>query len=481
MIKKIKQLFFRTCPHTEKIRGIKFENKWYYYFGFPFLGLAATLWILIRVIPKPSRLRYPCMKVAIPISSSFFVFLGGLITSLFSLHKLKKIWQNRKISIPVISLFTLLGLAGIIMTVSGLSVPGLAKYKTIQQTPNQPMGEAKGIFPGRVVWVHDPASTNQSCIPDKYGDGWYLNKHNDQEVIDEMMKKALLELSGTNEIGPAWDTLFKYHNQQRGKAAANYQAGEKIFIKINLTSAWGMGKSWGNINDDFTIADNDWYGISETSPQLILSLLRQLVNIVGVAEEDIYVGDPMKHIYKYRYDLWYNEFPDVYYLDYDKNSSGREKVEVCDSAVIDYSDRGSIITENTDSFYQIFKDCEYMLNVPTLKGHKRAGVTMFAKNHFGSHTRSSAFHLHPGLVNPDEEKGTGDERYGYGKYRVLVDLMGAELLKEKNLFYLMDALWAAGAEVHAPSKWQTAPFNNILSGYRRCVFLRESHRIYERK
>jgi len=460
MIEKIKQMLFKTCPQTGKIRGVKFKNKWYYYFGFPVLGLAATLWILIRVIPKPSRLRYPCMKVAIPISSSFFVFLGGIITSMLSFHKIKNLLKNKKVSVPIISIFILLGFSGIIMTVSGLSVPGIAKYKTVQQPPNQPMGEAQGIFPGRVVWVHDPEATNQSCIPDKYGDGWYLNKHNDQEVIDEMLNKALLELSGTTEIKSAWDTLFKFHNQQRGKAAVNYQAGEKIFIKINLTSAWGMGEFWGNINDDFSIANNDWYGISETSPQLILSLLRQLVNVVGVAEDDIYVGDPMKHIYKYRYDLWYDEFPDVHYLDYDKNSSGREKVEVCDSAVIDYSDRGSIIAENTDSFYQIFKDCEYMLNVPTLKGHKRAGVTMFAKNHFGSHTRSSANHLHPGLVNPDEEKGTGDERYGYGKYRVLTDIMGSELLREKNLFYLMDALWAAGMEITQPTKWKTKPFNN---------------------
>ena len=27
------------------------------------------------------------------------------------------------------------------------------------------MGEAKGIFPGRVVWVHDPDATYKTCNP----------------------------------------------------------------------------------------------------------------------------------------------------------------------------------------------------------------------------------------------------------------------------------------------------------------------------
>jgi hypothetical protein len=116
-----------------------------------------------------------------------------------------------------------------------------------------------------------------------------------------------------------------------------------------------------------------------------------------------------------------------------------------------------------DHFYTIFDSCDYLINVPTLKGHKRAGVTMFAKNHFGSHTRMGAEHLHMGLVVPDEYPNEQNERYGYGKYRVLVDLMGWELLREKNVIYLMDALWSAGYELAPPSKWQNPPFNDDWS------------------
>mgnify|MGYP006282368703 CR=1 FL=1 len=466
-----KEKLFRTCDKTGKIKGIKLKNKWYYYLGLPFLGVLATLWILIRVIPKPSRLRYPCMKVAIPISSSFFVFLGGLITSILSFNKIKKILKSEKTSIALVATLVMISLVGIIISISGYSVLGYAKYATIQQTANQPIGEAQGIHPGRVVWVHNSDATNENCTMQHNGDGaanedddgWFLNKNNNQEVIDEMLDKAIMEISGKTDIAKAWEHIFRYHNSNRGKGDIGYQEGEKIFIKINVTSSWGYGFNWGNIKSDFTVAENDFYGISETSPHLILSLLRHLVNDFGIAQENIYIGDPMKHIYKHRFDLWNNEFPDVNYLDRSSSNNGREVVQVCDTAVIDYSDKGEVIAENTDTFYQIFEDCEYLLNVPTLKGHRRAGITMFAKNHFGSHTRDDASHLHPGLVNPDEVDYTGDERYGYGKYRVQVDLMGWDLIRKKALLYLMDALWSAGHEVTQPTKWKTAPFNNDWS------------------
>ncbi len=197
-------------------------------------------------------------------------------------------------------------------------------------------------------------------------------------------------------------------------------------------------------------------------------MLRQLVNVVGVAQTDIYVGDPMKHIYKHCYDLWHAEFPDVHYLDTDGYTNlGREKAVKSTTAKIKYSDRGTVLKSSgstgtaitEDLLYDIFDQAEYLLNIPMLKGHKRAGVTMFAKNHFGSHTRSSASHLHGGLVAPEEYPNT-PYRMDYGMYRVQVDLMGHQLLGKKNLFYLMDALWATDYELHIPVKWMMAPFNN---------------------
>ncbi|MBD3376966.1 DUF362 domain-containing protein, partial [candidate division KSB1 bacterium] len=451
--------FFRTCNKTGKIVGVKWNLSGFGVVLLPVTGLLATVWIAFRVLPRPSRLHYPCMKVAVPLSSLFLLFISGLMTSIFSFKGIKKLLQKGKVNPISLIILLFTGIAGIFIMATGSSEQGYAVYDTMPQIANEPVGDARGIFPGRVVWVHDPDATNEHCtstfnsdgVGNNADDGWFLDKNNNQQVIDEMLGKALLSLSGTTNTLDAWDTLFKYHNSTREKGSVPYEKGEKIFIKLNVTSSWGMGFNWGNIRDDFTVAENKHYGISETSPQLVLALLRQLVDVVGVEQQDIYIGDPMKHIYKHAYDLWYTEFPNVHYMDHDRNTHGREKFVRSETAIIDYSDRGTAIPEQTDYLYTLFETCEYLINIPTLKGHERAGVTMFAKNHFGSNTRDGASHLHPGLVNPDGKQNNGDERFGYQKYRVQVDLLGHKLLHDKNLFYLMDALWAAGMEIHRPS------------------------------
>ncbi len=84
----------------------------------------------------------------------------------------------------------------------------------------------------------------------------------------------------------------------------------------------------------------------------------------------------------------------------------------------------------------------------------------FTKNHFGSHTRKNAAHLHKGLQGrPD-----GDPlRTGYNKYRVFVDLMGSKYLGGNTLLYYMDALWSTSLAHLPPTKFLSAPFNNDWS------------------
>jgi hypothetical protein len=207
----------------------------------------------------------------------------------------------------------------------------------------------------------------------------------------------------------------------------------------------------------------------------VLAVLRQLVNVVGVAQSDIYIGDPMKHIYKHLYDAWHGEFPNVHYLDNSYSTLGREKVVKGTTPRIIYSDHGTILKDQVwdagrlgttpwyrDKLYTVFDSTEYLINIPMMKGHKRAGMTMFAKNHFGSQTAGDASHLHKGLVAPREME-IGIERPGYGLYRVQVDLMTSSILGKKNLVYIMDALWSTNYELNIPLKWQMEPFNDDWS------------------
>jgi hypothetical protein len=102
-----------------------------------------------------------------------------------------------------------------------------------------------------------------------------------------------------------------------------------------------------------------------------------------------------------------------------------------------------------------------MINIAALKGHVRAGITLLAKSHFGSHTEADAFHLHRGLVQPD---GENPDNLGYGKYRVLVDLLGHEHLGGKTILNIIDGLWGGDYnEGYKPRKWDMAPFNGDYS------------------
>ena len=69
-MKKIKNWFFKTCPRSGRIVGINKKNV-VLKICFPLMGLTALIWFLIRVVPKPSRIAYPCQQVAAPLAFSW--------------------------------------------------------------------------------------------------------------------------------------------------------------------------------------------------------------------------------------------------------------------------------------------------------------------------------------------------------------------------------------------------------------------------
>ncbi len=454
--------YLRFCPKSGKFVGLKRPHGLAMVLA-PIVGLVALAWIIFRVATKPSRIAYPCVRAAMPFASSFIGYLLFVGVSLLLWAKAKK-----QQTIPALVFMSVLALMGLFVSYTLVNDPANAydvKLPTFHLVGNQPIGTAVGIFPGRVVWIHRPEATNENCTPAVVSHEWYRPENNNQPVIDTMVSTAISRLTGTSSDSAAWVAIFRFHNSTRGKGAVGYTSGEKVFIKTNATSSWSGQFNTADLSARTGVM---YYAVSETSPAIVLSVLRQLVNVVGVAQADIYVGDPMKHIYKHCYDLWHAEFPDVHYLDTDGYTNlGREKAVKSTTAKIKYSDRGTVLKSSgstgtaitEDLLYDVFDKAEYLLNIPMLKGHKRGGVTMFAKNHFGSHTRSSASHLHGGLVAPEEYPNT-PYRMDYGMYRVQVDLMGHQLLGKKNLFYLMDALWATDYELHFPLKWMMAPFNN---------------------
>lgn len=465
MRKSRNSFLFHRCPKTGKITGIRFDS-FLHKILFPLFGLLALLWFAIRVLPKPSRIAYPCMKVAAPVASGFLIWLAGVFTTGFAIHKARILLQKKRFVVAA---------SMIVLALVGLGIVSLADHQEVKADytkvedpfgPNNPIGEAKGIFPGRVVWVHNPDATNENAswrdLSRNNKDVWYYDKNNDQQVIDDMVSKGIQTLTGTASDKAAWDALFSYFNQRHEKGDVGYEEGEEILIKINATSSWSINES--DLSE--RTSNNQYWGISETSPHVVLTVLRHLVNVVGVPQENISIGDPMRRIYKHAYDKWHSEFPNIVYLDNSTGRLGRTRVRVSPRAKIFYSDRGEVLQTTDyepiyeDRLYTVWDNADYVINIPEMKGHKHGGITMFAKNHFGSHTQSGSSHLHPGLVDPRGSHSQLDLRNQYRVYRVLVDMMGHELLSGNNLVYILDALWASDFEIDQPDKFRMDPFND---------------------
>ena len=431
---------------------------------FPVAGMVALVWFLIRVIPKPSRATYPCMQVAYPVASTFVIYVLGLASTVLAFDRLKRHWRDSHYW--AVAGFLAAGLVAVLIAFQAEQPPVYANSSSID-TANVPIGVARGIFPGRVVWDRNSAATSENCGNSSFGDAYYLPKNTDMTVVYEMVQTSLLHLTGTSTVRQAWDSLFVYFNVKKGKGARGYGVGEKIFIKTN-----GIGSTVVD-SSNHNIVDLTSYIESRTSPQPVLALLRGLINDYGIPQQNISVGDPQRDIQNEYWDLWHTEFPDVKYICH-KGGQGRTLALKGKTPSVFFSDKGSVLRSGSwsdmsvgspvyqDTLYTVVEEADYLIYVGALKVHERAGVTLIGKLDFGSHIRGNAMHMHMGLVNPDgfSPVGNKNSRFGYNKYRVLVDLMGHSKLGGKAVLYVVDGLWGGAGANLTPVKFKMAPFMN---------------------
>lgn len=445
---------FKTCPKTGKIVGLRTPQGWYR-IAFFAVGILSVIWFLIRVVPKPSRASYPCMKATMPIAYSFISYIITLVTSIVLFKKTA--WFIKQKKFQIASIFALLtlcsGLGAIVYYNQDTKANPLSDALFVDPIGvNKPIGEAKGIFPGRVVWVFNPKATNQECIPNEYGHAYFMDENCDQAIVNQMVSETLQKLTGTTNDEDAWKAIFIYFNKSHNKGEVGYTTGEKIFIKVNSVHAWNTD-SQGNIKKDGD------YGNIDTSPQVVMAMLTQLIEKAKIPQEMISIGDPFTQMFNHCYTKYSAKYPKVTYVSRD-SYAGRTKVTKQNMKTITYSDKGTVLGQKTDQIVDCVSNAEYLLDIPAMKGHRWAGVTFFAKNFFGVNSRSGSSHLHPGLHRVDYDLPLRDQ---YKSYRVFVDLLGSKLLGQKTLVYLMDGLWATSEEHKTATPFETAPFNGSWS------------------
>ncbi len=436
---------------------------------FPVMGLASLIWMLIRIIPKPSRAEYPCMKVAAPIASGFLVYIVTLLAAVFSFQKART--YVRKSRYALASIFILAAIVTGMYFVFSSNTPSFAATAPADSlfvptdSANSPMGTARGIFPGRVVWMRDSTAAHWSGT----SGNWWSDANTNQTAVDSMLSRSLQSLTGQSTDAASWNALFEYFNVQHGKGSAGYTAGEKIAVKININNSSSIYNP-GNA--------------SVASPQMVFSLLKQLVNNAGVPDSNITFYDLIRFIPDPIYSKCKAVFPNVHFMGW-IDTLGREKY-VRDSTtylhwaqklIIDKDPSVSAQGGNTTFLPTAVTKAAYLINLANLKAHSYAGITCCAKNHFGSLSVDDDFGnayqwaphaagvhgyvvVHTGVQWSDQLVYA---KRPMGSYNALVDLMGHKDLGGKTLLFLVDALYAVknehGDNLDNTSRWKSAPFN----------------------
>lgn len=394
------------------------------------LGILATVWFLVRVIPKPSRATYPCMQASAPLMSGFVIWLLSLTASSLAIKKARQKWDETRY--VAASLFLLASIAAAIMWTSGSAPESQAANKALKiwYKPNLPLGEAKGIFPGRVAWGHNPKIASW----DGNTGVWWEDRFNNQPETDKLFSQTLFSLTNTKNEKKSWESLFHFFNKTKRNVDAGYSPGEKVAIKINMNNV-DSHESNNRIN---------------ANPQLLLSLLSSLIKKAGVSPEYITVADPSRFITDNVFDKCHAAFPSVHFVDHN-GGNGREKATFNENGFVYSYD----FNKQTRGLATCFTEADYVINLALMKGHVSQGVTLSSKNFFG------CLDIEPDWRKNAHGSGFSQNKDGKRQYSVYPDFMGHKDLGAKTMLFLIDGIYGNKFVDGIPgSKWALPPFNN---------------------
>lgn len=363
------------------------------------VGMLSLFWLILKSGRKPSRIHYPCQQTALANISLFLIPSAALLCYRTG-AMLKRCLGRRR-------LFRYGAVAALSLTLGLSASLGLRVYKMYQAElyyqnlrPHAPfgrytptaLGAAAGTLltvphamalpsPHRVVSVHDANATSwtfpctgSGACAEYYGDDAYV----DQIVVDNMVATGMKALTGETSLSGAWQKILP-----------DYQVGEVIVIKVNFNDAIMGGGSSG-------YADNDAY--VDALPQIINSIVSGLAEM-GVRQSDIWVYDASRYITdRFRARIAHE---DIQYFDRHGNGASVQ------ATTFDSTDPTTRVDFSNTSYSGIHRvpdilvEAHYLINVPIMKRHGGAGITLALKNHLGSidgfysggHTMHQYFYL----------------------------------------------------------------------------------------
>jgi hypothetical protein len=295
--------------------------------------------------------------------------------------------------------------------------------------PNTPIGEGRGIHPGRVAWIHNPGVAKW----DGHTSLWVEDRWNDQQKADAMIPEAVMQLTGEATAKKAWQALFRHFNKEHGRGNRGYKKGELIAVKLNMNNA---------ITHHDTIELN-------SSPFTTLALVRSLVEDGGIRQQDIVLCEPSRAITDSIYNKVHRAFPQVRFID-NLGGNGREKCEYYPEQIVYSTDNGKMAR----GLAKCIVDADYLINSALLKTHSGPGVTLTAKNWYGATDINLLWRQNAhNNVSPDK-------RNGKPGYKTFIDWMSHKNMGQKALLFLIDGTYGSRDVNGAPNpKWMKEPFN----------------------
>ncbi len=301
-------------------------------------------------------------------------------------------------------------------------------YPKLFVGPNEPIGEGKGIHPGRVAWVHSPGVAKW----DGHTGLWVEDRWNDQEKADAMVRASVVQLTGQPTPKKAWKALFRHFNREHGRGNRGYRKGETLAVKLNINNA---------ITHHDTIELN-------SSPFVTLALVRSMVHDGGVRQQDIVLCEPSRAITDSLYNKVHREFPLVRMID-NIGGDGREKCEYYPEQITYSVDNGKMAR----GLAKCIVDADYLINSALLKTHSGPGVTLTTKNWYGATDINLLWRQNA------HNNVSQDKRNGKPQYKTFVDWMTHRHMGQKALLFLIDGTYGSRDVNGAPNpKWMKEPF-----------------------
>jgi len=304
-------------------------------------------------------------------------------------------------------------------------------FKTPAEPPNTPMGVGRGVHPGRVAWANEP----KVATWDGKTGNWWDDANTDPRIVDAMVSGNLRSLTGERTDKETWRALFGYFKQTRKLGGDGYRAGEKIAIKVNSNQdrpgAWRFGSGM-------------------PSPQVLYSLVHQLITVAGVPGQDITLYDASRYIGDPIYDrIRANPDPNFQAVKFvaSQRMAGNGRVAAAPDKAnpVRFSRAGLPVAY----LPQCVTEAKYLVNVALSRAHDLMGVTQTAKNLFGS-----VYFEGPGFT-PAPLHNYASRDLPMGSYNCLVDLMAHKHLGGKTLLYLVDFLYVAVSQNARVIKYQS--------------------------